>query len=377
MASAWVLASAVLWSADAAPQKLEATAPKTYSLPVVDLSKDVSRQVIVAEGTPTVYQGHPHTLLMPDGRTIYAVWTYDHGGACGPMKRSVDGGETWSDLLPTPSNWPSVRNCPTIHRLVDGEGRARLFVFAGNGDMYQSVSDDDGSTWSEMRPNGLKCVVAPITVLPLRDGKTHRMWVHRGRSDHDRPPLSIWQADSVDGGLTWGNFRGVLGVEDANPCEPAVVRSPDGRQLLMLIRENRRRLNSLYMTSDDEGETWSEARELPAGLTGDRHNGRYSPEGTLVVVFRDQAEGPTKGHFVAWIGRYEDVVAGREGDFRVKLLHHYGRVGDCGYPGLELLPDGTFVATTYVKRAPGPEKNSVVSVRFRLEDVLTQALEAE
>jgi hypothetical protein len=35
---------------------------------------------------------------------------------------------------------------------------------------------------------------------------------------------------------------------------------------------------------------------------------------------------------------------------------------------MELLPDDTLVATGYVKYAPWPEKNSVVSSRFRLAE---------
>jgi hypothetical protein len=41
-------------------------------LPVVDLSEDTQRQVVIAEGTLQVYQGHPTTLLLPDG-TILAT----------------------------------------------------------------------------------------------------------------------------------------------------------------------------------------------------------------------------------------------------------------------------------------------------------------
>jgi hypothetical protein len=90
-----------------------------------------------------------------------------------------------------------------------------------------------------------------------------------------------------------------------------------------------------------------------------------------VICFRDQAlNSPTKGHFVAWVGTYEDLRQGRPGQYRVKLLHNHppARTGDCGYPGVELLPDDTIVATTYVKYAPGPEKHSVVSVRFKLSE---------
>jgi hypothetical protein len=67
------------------------------------------------------------------------------------------------------------------------------------------------------------------------------------------------------------------------------------------------------------------------------------------------------------VGRYEDIKQSKPGQYRVKLLHNYAeRVGDCGYPGVELLPDGTIVTTTYLKYAPGKKKHSVVSVRFDL-----------
>jgi hypothetical protein len=90
----------------------------------------------------------------------------------------------------------------------------------------------------------------------------------------------------------------------------------------------------------------------------------------MVVCFRDQAlNSPTRGHFVAWVGTYDDLKSGRPGQYRIKLLHQHGKkIGDCGYPGVELLPDGTIVATTYVKYTAGPEQNSVVSVRFKLSE---------
>jgi len=338
---------------------------KSYSIPIIDISEETERHVVIAKGTEEIYQGHPHTLLMPDNKTMFCVWTYNHGGPCGPMKRSDDGGLTWSELLDVPDNWSDIRNCPTIHRLVNPDGKARLLVFAGNGDMYQSVSEDEGKTWTPMEKNGLKCVVAPMTVMPVDEGKKYLMWVHV-RTE----PVSVWQAATTDGGLTWKDFHKIVEVPDAVPCEPAVIRSPDGKQLLILMRENNRWLNSLYAVSDDQGKTWSDAKELPASLTGDRHACRYTPDGRLVICFRDMAEeSPTKGHFVAWVGRYEDIVEGSEGQYRVKLLHHYGRKGDCGYPGLEILPDETLVATTYVDYEPGPEKNSVVGVSFKLSEI--------
>ncbi len=66
--------------------------------------------------------------------------------------------------------------------------------------------------------------------------------------------------------------------------------------------------------------------------------------------------------------------AGRQSD-RVKLLHNYGREGDCGYAAMNLLPDGTILSTTYVKYAPGPEQHSVISVRFTIDELDAMAAE--
>jgi hypothetical protein len=100
---------------------------------------------------------------------------------------------------------------------------------------------------------------------------------------------------------------------------------------------------------------------------------RYSSDGRLVVVFRDRqkrtAKGPTEGDYVAWVGSYDDLVNGDDGQYRVRLLKNYKEY-DCGYSGLELLQDGTFLATTYLQyRIEDDGNNSVVAVRFSLEEL--------
>lgn len=37
-------------------------------LPVIDISGDVERQVVIARGTQEIYQGHPTTVLMPGNK---------------------------------------------------------------------------------------------------------------------------------------------------------------------------------------------------------------------------------------------------------------------------------------------------------------------
>ncbi len=342
--------------------------PRGHSIPLIDLSQEPQRQVIV-EKQPDQYLGHPTTVLLSDGRTILCTYPLGHGGPSAVLKKSTDGGLTWSERLSVPDNWETARNCPCLHRLTDADGVERLFVIEGNGDMRQAVSQDNGVTWTPFEPNGLHCVVAPITIVPITENRHLALYVRCPRDGADRPPLTIWQSVSTDGGLTWEDERRVGEMDGADPDEPCVFKSPDGKQLCALMRENSRRLNSLMMISNDEGETWSELTELPGSLTGDRHMPRYAHDGRLVVAFRDMAhDSPTRGDFVAWVGRYEDLHAGREGQYRLRLLQHHGRFGDCGYPGLEVLPDGTFVATTYVVHKPD-EQNSVVSVRFKLDEI--------
>jgi hypothetical protein len=70
---------------------------------------------------------------------------------------------------------------------------------------------------------------------------------------------------------------------------------------------------------------------------------------------------------VGWVGTWDDIVEGREGQYRVRLEDNHHE-WDCAYPGVEILPDGTILTTTYVKYTDGPEKHSVVSVRFTIAD---------
>lgn len=336
------------------------------NLPVLDISNDKSRHVIIAEGTEEVYQGHPTTAIMPDGKTIFCAWSLDHGGKCGPLAKSTDGGKNWQ-LQKTPADWSNAINCPSLYNLKDKTGKSRLMLFAAKPDMSQTWSEDGGQSWTPVRSLKKPCVMAFSSIIELKNGDYLGLY-HRGAEDKDVSPLKVWQTISKDGGVTWGESVMVGEMEGRSPCEPAVFRSPDGKQLVCVMRENQRKGNSLMMFSKDEGQTWSKAEKTPWGITGDCHVIKYATDGRLVAVFRDMAPGsPTKGHFVLWVGTYRDLVTGLSGQYRVKLMHNYAGT-DCGYPGLELLPDGSFVATTYIKYRPGKAKHSVVSTSFRIED---------
>jgi len=359
-----------------APTATLALAKDGPDLPLVDLSAQSERQIVIAAGTVKTYQGHPTTLLMPDNQTIFAVWCINHGGAAGPMAKSSDGGLTWSRLDDQlPAGYATHQNCPSIYRLIDPSGKARLWVFSaalgkrGGPGMPSIVSEDEGATWKEMPPLGFPCVMTFSSIVKLKDGRYLGLY-HKGPDGADKAPLAVHQSITADGGFTWSEPTVVAAVADKNPCEPFGFRSSNGNELCCLMRENTHKGRSLVMFSQDEGETWGPPRDTPWGLSGDRHAGVQLGDGRWVIAFRDMApESRTRGHFVAWVGTYDDIKSGKPRDYRIKLLHsHAERVSDCGYPGVELLADGTVLATTYVKYAPGPEQHSVVSTRFKIAE---------
>ena len=363
-----------LWGESLRPAALPAE--PGYSVPLIDLAADSARQVVV-DREPGQYLGHPTTFLAEDGQTMHVVYPKGHGRGPIVYKRSLDGGRTWSERLPVPESWATSEEVPTLYRTVDAEGTRRLILFSGLSPLRLAVSEDEGETWSELAPisEDWGGIVTMASCVPAGPAGRYLAWFHddgrfmpeRLRPD-DGAPFHVYQVESLDGGLTWGSLQVVASHPFAHLCEPGAVRSPDGRTLALLLRENSRTFNSFVVFSEDEGATWSEPRQLPAALTGDRHTAKYAPDGRLVITFRDTTrESPTQGDWVAWVGRWQDVVDGTEGQYRVRLMDNKHR-WDCAYPGLELLPDGTFVTTTYGHWSEG-EEPWIASVRFTLDEL--------
>jgi hypothetical protein len=378
----------------APPKGLKTKLPPDYTIPIVDISGEKDRQVIV-DREPGQYLGHPTTLLLEDNKTMLIVYPKGHGRGAIVYKRSTDGGRTWSERLPTPKSWETSLEVPTLHRVVDAAGKKRIIMFSGLYPVRMAVTEDDGLNWSELKPIGdFGGVVTMATVIGLktpgqylaffhddgrfiRGGDQGKFTVKGPSSDHTSAAAKPWRfwvytTLSKDGGLSWSVPAPIAMLPDANLCEPGALRSPDGKQIAVLLRENSRKFNSFVIFSNDEGLTWTEPRELPASLTGDRHVAKYAPDGRLFISFRDTTHiSPTKGDWVGWVGKYEDIVNGTEGQYRVRIMHNT-KGADCTYPGVELLPDGTFVTTTYGHWTEG-EPAYIESVRFKLEELDARA----
>ncbi|MFC2123395.1 exo-alpha-sialidase [Bacteroidota bacterium] len=381
-----------------------------YSIPTIDLDNDIKRQTIV-DREKGQYLGHVTTVLLEDGKTMIAVYPKGHGKGAIVMKRSSDGGITWSNRLPTPKSWETSKEVPTIYRVVDASGKKRLILFSGLYPTRMAVSEDDGRTWSELNKVGdWGGIVVMGCLIPLQTGGGHYMALFhddkrfmtrggilkykRDQENHNSPMMTLLKSYSYDGGLSWSYPEEIYKSREVHLCEPGFIRSPDGEQIAVFLRENSRRSNSHIIFSNDNGMTWTQHREMPNTLNGDRHTAKYTPDGRIIIVFRDRSPdhkfrlneavnlnevnmknlaekagyvSPTYGDWVAWVGTYEDLVMGNEGQYRIRIKDNK-KGADTTYPGVEILPDGTISTTTYGHWEEG-EEPYILNVRFKLEEI--------
>ena len=90
-------------------------------------------------------------------------------------------------------------------------------------------------------------------LIPLKTGKGHYMASYhanaRGKDEHGEfHTIEQYVTFTEDGGLTWTSPRVIFpGTRDMHLCEGGFVRSPDGKTIALLLRENSRHHNSQIM----------------------------------------------------------------------------------------------------------------------------------
>ena len=355
-------------------------------IPYIDLAKESSRQVIV-DKEKGQYLGHPTTTLLSDGKTVLCVYPKGHGKGPIVYKRSNDGGKTWSPRLKTPTSWASSKEVPTLFQVTDKAGNHRIIMFSGLYPIRMAISNDEGRKWSELKSIGeFGGIVAMGTMISVKGKPGHyRALFHddgrfiSAKSKKKSPPeFTLYSSKSVDGGMTWGKPEKIYSSTKIHLCEPGSIRSPDGKQIAVLLRENSRRKNSYVIFSNNEGASWTEPRELPITLTGDRHTAKYLPDGRLFISFRcrtaigsnlgvNNSPIPYEGDWVAWIGKYQDILDGNPGHCVIRIADNK-KGWDTTYPGVEILKDGAILTTTYGHWQEG-EQPYIISVRLKANEI--------
>ncbi len=380
-----------------------------YELSTVDSSKD--------------YMAHPDSVLLKN-KNILTVYPAGHGKGAVLNRISTDGGISWSTRVEnTPSSWKKSQETPTIYRLEFSDGTPdKLIMICANpkwpgaktkGGFECSVSTDEGQTWTEFQrfydlksKNPVVPIVAMASLTRLKEnGEFTDKWMgffHDADFYNYKTILTFDEEGNMHWSVPEKYFSAHREIEQSSQmCEVEVIRSDMGKgdELCLISRSQSKKINSLISFSTDEGKTWSEPKEAPAALNGERHKADYTPDGRLFITFRSIERGSkasryakkidiTRGWisegYIAWVGTYEDLRQGKEGQYRIKIAHIYNdnqtepayyANADTGYCGNVVLDDGTIVTSSYGKFSPDKKtadekqlKTYIASKRIRLSD---------
>jgi sialidase-1 len=299
-------------------------------------------------------------LAFCEGRRLSAA---DTGDIDLIVKRSEDGGRTWSEHQVIWDDGPNVcgNPCPVIDETT---GRIWLLLTWNLGTdaepaiinqlsrdtrhVYVTWSDDDGLTWSEpveitdhvKMPDWTWYATGPATGIQIRYGP------HAGRliipCDHIEAGTKKYYSHIIysdDHGQTW-QIGGRTPSDEVNECQ--AVELAGGRLMLNMRSYNRTRKNRAVSFSEDGGLTWSQVEHdfalvdpiCQASILRCSQEGLHDKNRLL---FSNPASSQARMAMTVRISYDEGKtwpVA--------KLLHH----GPSAYSSLAVLPDGS-VAILY------------------------------
>ena len=409
-----------------------------YNIPQVDLSVKLQNtpeeleylfeNTIIDDSTG--YLGHPDSVLLNNG-DILTFYPKGHGKGAVLSKISDNGGVSYDKEIENPPvSWEKSLETPTVYRLQFTNGEEKLILISANskwpgmstpGGFNSSISLDEGKTWTEFKrfwDNDSEMPIIPIVAMASltrlkENGEFVDKWMgifHDHRFINYKTILTF----NENGDYNWSKPEPYLSeyrdIETyAGVCEVECVRSEGGKgdELCLIARCNKKTCTSLLIFSNDEGETWSRPKEAPFALNGERHKAEYTDDGRLFITFRSierdrkrvkkmRKLGGERNWYsegwVAWVGTYDDLKNGTEGQYRIKIAHTYldhqkepsiVANADTGYCGNVVLNDGTIVTSSYGIFSPeekesgkyntdkGKQKRKtfIVSKRIKLLDV--------
>lgn len=324
------------------------------------------------------------TVLLPRDNTL--VTTYSDRGGETFWRSSPDLGLRWTPRRPTPK--PSGMTGRSAGSLFYHKGKRSdhvVWLRDGRPGFHMHllpVSHRDGimgQTWQAASSWGtrgnLPVVDAGAGLVALPQSGFFRMVAHDGvgRGLTSLMPMG----DQMKGGaapFSWSapeRFQPAAGLGHATPC---VIPSPDGKRLALIQASKTGLARICY--SGNGGQTFTPSVPLPPSLQGTHHVAAMDPQSKrLLVVFFDRSKGPfvrESGDWIGWVGTFDDLLRGREGKYRVRLLKHWGGPGS-GRSGVVVCSErgrdrGLFVVNGAGTWMPG-EPPYVVQYRFKLGEL--------
>lgn len=168
-----------------------------------------SAEPLTVSGAATLYaEAERPPIILPNGRLLVSANyrpanTTSTTGVALAIFSSDDNGRSWQVLSKVPPR-PFLVGEGTLLRAKSGRilllSRSQEFMGGraeASGVLMQSVSLDDGKTWSELGETGMSSMRAPAHLLQLEDGRI--LCTHASRSY----PRSVYATISRDEGKSW------------------------------------------------------------------------------------------------------------------------------------------------------------------------------
>ena len=267
----------------------------------------------------------------------------DHGHVSLVMKRSMDGGATWSPLsvvqAAAEGRKGTIGNPAPLYDA--SEGSVVLFYCRENREIYSTRSSDFGDSWSApqtiawSRPADWQWVA---TGPPAALVTTRGQWVLP--CDGLTGSFQLWKADrvfsfaltSADKGFTWR--QGPL-LDGGNECQAAELQNGS-----LVLNMRSKEMVRLHSTSNDGGTTWSEPKRAPRPKGGVPDG---NCQGSMISLTHDCPGGASCGMLLATsVGHGRKVLTARTSRDGGDSWDHYAKLeaGPAGYSALAELSDG-------------------------------------
>ena len=209
--------------------------------------------VLFEQPTVVTHYGNVEALtpigdVATDGAGIWI--TAASSSATPVLRRSIDGGRTWSEPY---FMHPDVQGVVTQFAATP-EAWVAVSSFH---DVQASQSVDGGLTWSQ-----------PVT-LPDGTGAVYDLvtngagtWIAAAVRSEDVPPATVQAARSIDGGQSWTTVD--IGIADttATRDRPQLATDRDGNWVMVWHDDVAGLSRTVFSASTDDGVTWSPAAPL-------------------------------------------------------------------------------------------------------------------
>ncbi len=162
-------------------------------------------------------------VLLSNGALLCPSSSEDHDWRL-HIEFTKDSGKTWERTEPLNDGIKTSAIQPSILFLKDG--RLQLLCRSENGYILQSFSADLGKTWTPLEPTSLPNPNSGIDAVTLKDGRHLLVYNPVSLENRSRSPLTVAISDD---GIHWNDLLVLENEPSQEFSYPAVIQSSDGR----------------------------------------------------------------------------------------------------------------------------------------------------